>query len=124
MTDTLYVPVSSKMLSRILEQADEHGTTPEEEVVTILRDRFYDDDQDSLGFGSKVIALFSGSGVGFETPIEEIRGGTPTDHLNQVRGSETIEAEKGLGTQIAELFGNHGLREDEFPNRSNAVNSI
>jgi len=24
-----------------------------------------------------VIALFSGSGVGFETPIEEVRGGTP-----------------------------------------------
>jgi hypothetical protein len=117
MADTLYVPVSSKILSRILEQAGEHGTTPEEEVVTILRDRFYDDDEGSLGFGSKVIALFSGSGVGFETPIEEIRGGTTDEQIYQAGAAEGMNEEKGLGTQIAELFGNHGLREDEFPNR-------
>jgi hypothetical protein len=105
------------ILSRILERAGEHGTTPEEEVVTILRDRFYDDDEGSLGFGSKVIALFSGSGVGFETPIEEIRGGAPATQIDQVCATVAMKEEKGLGTQIAELFAEHGLREDEFPSR-------
>ena len=71
MSDTLYVPIDPLLMNRLLEQAELHKTTPEEEVVTILRDAFYDSVADSLGFGSKVIALFSGSGVGFEKPIEE-----------------------------------------------------
>jgi len=52
MTDTLYVSIDEKILSRIREQAEKHQTTPEEEVVTNLKDRFFDDVQDSLGFGS------------------------------------------------------------------------
>ncbi len=114
MTGTLYVSVNEKILSRIREQAEKHQTTPEEEVVTIPRDRFFDDDQDSLGFGSKVIALFSGSGVGFETPIEEARGVTPLD-IERTPAVGSTKAEKGLGTQIAERFAECGLREDELP---------
>ena len=71
-----------------------------------------------------MIALFSGSGVGFERPIEEIRGGTLVEQIDQVGAAEAMNEENGLGTQIAELFGNHGLREDEIPNRCSAVNPI
>jgi len=41
MTDTLYVPVDEKIQSRIREEAEKHHTTPEEETITILRDRFF-----------------------------------------------------------------------------------
>ena len=77
MTDTLYVRVDPQLMDRLMEQAERHESSPEEEVVTILRDAFYNEIEGELGFGSKVIALFSGSGIGFEEPVEEIHGGEP-----------------------------------------------
>ena len=72
MTDTLYVRVDPRLMNLLKEQAERHELSPEEEVVTILRDAFYNEIEGELGFGSKVIALFSGSGIGLEEPVEEI----------------------------------------------------
>ena len=46
----------------------------EEEAREILRNALREEETPTLGLGSEIVALFSGSGVYLDEPIQEIRG--------------------------------------------------
>jgi plasmid stability protein len=60
--------------SRLQRRAKRNGRSMEEEVREILRDALREEKAQTGGFGTASVALFSGSGVYLDEPIQEIRG--------------------------------------------------
>lgn len=59
---------------RLQRRAKLHGQSMEAEVRDILRDALRAEEAPAGGLGSEIVAMFSGSGVYLDEPIQEIRG--------------------------------------------------
>jgi antitoxin FitA len=67
--------VDERVKARIQRRARRHGRSMEAEVREILSDALKQDDKaPTVGFGTASVALFSGSGVYLDEPIQEWRG--------------------------------------------------
>jgi len=67
--------VDERVKARIQRRARRHGRSMEAEVREILSDALKQDDKaPTVGFGTVSVALFSGSGVYLDEPIQEWRG--------------------------------------------------
>ena len=61
--------------ARLQRRAKRHGRSTEEEVREILRNAVKAEDCRTMGLGSRIVARFSGSGIGFkEGEIQELKG--------------------------------------------------
>jgi len=75
MAQILVRNVEEPLKARLKRRAQRHGRSMEAEVREILRDAVKKEEQASAtGFGTASAALFSGSGVTLDEPIQEIRG--------------------------------------------------
>jgi plasmid stability protein len=67
--------VEEQLKSRLQRRAKRHGRSMEAEVREILRDALKKEEEaPARRLGSEIVALFSGSGLGLEEPIPELRG--------------------------------------------------
>lgn len=66
--------IETKLKTRLQRRAKRNGRSMEAEVREILRDTLKEEDAQKVGFGTASVALFSGSGVTLDEPIQEIRG--------------------------------------------------
>jgi plasmid stability protein len=60
--------------TRLQRRAKRHGHSMEAEAREILCNALREKQAPSGGLGSEIVAMFSGSGVYLDEPIEEIRG--------------------------------------------------
>ena len=75
MAQILIRNVDERVKARIQRRARRHGRSMEAEVREILSDALKQDDKaPTVGFGTASVALFSGSGVYLDEPIQEWRG--------------------------------------------------
>ncbi|HTW62752.1 MAG TPA: Arc family DNA-binding protein [Terracidiphilus sp.] len=75
MAQILIRNVDERVKARIQRRARRHGRSMEAEVREILSDALKQDDKaPTVGFGTVSVALFSGSGVYLDEPIQEWRG--------------------------------------------------
>jgi antitoxin FitA len=73
MAQILVRNVEEPLKARLKRRAKRHGRSMEAEVREILRDALKKEEP-AVGFGTASVALFSGSGVFIDQPIQEIRG--------------------------------------------------
>ena len=66
--------VEMQLKTRLQRRAKRNGRSMEAEVREILRDTLKEEEAHKVGFGTATVALFSGSGVTLDEPIQEIRG--------------------------------------------------
>jgi plasmid stability protein len=74
MAQILVRNIEDRIKGRLQRRAKRHGRSMEEEVREILRDALKAEETQTVGFGTASVALFSGSGVYLDEPIQEIRG--------------------------------------------------
>jgi plasmid stability protein len=74
MAQILVRNVEDRLKARLQKRAKRNGHSMEAEVREILRDALKAEEARKVGFGTASVALFSGSGVYLDKPIEEIRG--------------------------------------------------
>jgi plasmid stability protein len=74
MAQILVRNLEDRLKTRLQRRAKRNGHSMEAEVREILRNALKADDAKPFGFGTASVALFSGSGVYLDEPIEEIRG--------------------------------------------------
>jgi antitoxin FitA len=63
-----------RVKSRLRRRAKRNGRSMEAEVREIINDETLAEETPAIGFGSATVALFSGSGIYLDEPIQEIRG--------------------------------------------------
>ncbi len=66
--------VDERVKARIQRRAKRNGRSMEAEAREILKIGSLEDDAPEGGLGSEMVALFSGSGIYLDEPIQEIRG--------------------------------------------------
>ena len=74
MAQILIRNVEDRLKASLQKRAKRNGNSMEAEVREILRDALKAENAPMRGLGSEMVALFSGSGVYLDEPIEEIRG--------------------------------------------------
>jgi len=75
MAQILVRNVEDRLKSRLQRRARSNGRSMEAEVREILRDTLTrEESAPTVGFGTASVALFSGSGVYLDEPIQEWRG--------------------------------------------------
>jgi antitoxin FitA len=74
MAQILVRDLDDRTKARLQRRAKRNGRSMEAEVREILRDTLRDEKKSSVGFGTASVALFSGSSVFLDEPIQEIRG--------------------------------------------------
>jgi plasmid stability protein len=60
--------LEDEVKAQLRERAARHGRSMEEEVREILRDAVKAGDANSGGLGTRIVARFSGQGLGFDLP--------------------------------------------------------
>ena len=75
MAQILVRNLDDRLKTRLQRRAKRNGHSMEAEVREILRDALKAEDAQKVGFGTASVALFSGSGVYLDGPIEEIHPG-------------------------------------------------
>jgi len=66
--------VDERVKSRLQRRAKRNGRSMEAEVREIITNATLREETPAIGFGSATVALFSGSGIYLDEPIQEIRG--------------------------------------------------
>ena len=66
--------VDERVKSRLQRRAKRNGRSMEAEVREIITNASLGEEVPALRFGSATVALFSGSGIYLDEPIQEIRG--------------------------------------------------
>jgi antitoxin FitA len=66
--------VDERVKARLQRRAKRNGRSMEAEVREIINNASLVEEAPEVGFGSATVALFSGSGVYLDKPIQEIRG--------------------------------------------------
>jgi plasmid stability protein len=74
MAQILVRNLDDRLKTRLQRRAKRHGRSMEEEVREILRDALHKEKGLAVGFGTATAALFGGSGVFLDEPIQELRG--------------------------------------------------
>jgi len=74
MAQILVRNIDDQLKSRLQRRAKRSRRSMEAEVREILRDALKKEETQQGGLGSDIVALFSGSGIYLEEPIQEIRG--------------------------------------------------
>ncbi len=74
MAQILVRKLEDRIRTRLEQRAKRNGRSMEAEVREILREALKDEEPQKTGFGSATVALFSGSGVFLDEPIQEWRG--------------------------------------------------
>jgi len=74
MAQILVRNLEDQVKGRLQHRAKRHGRSMEEEAREILRNALREEETPTRGLGSEIVALFSGSGVYLDEPIQEIRG--------------------------------------------------
>jgi plasmid stability protein len=74
MAQILVRNLEEQVKGRLQHRAKRHGRSMEEEAREILRNALREEETPTRGLGSEIVALFSGSGVYLDEPIQEIRG--------------------------------------------------
>ena len=74
MAQILIRKVDERVKSRLQRRAKRNGRSMEAEVREIINDATLREVTPAIGFGSATVALFSGSGIYLDEPIQEIRG--------------------------------------------------
>ncbi len=74
MAQILVRNVDERVKTRLRHRAKRNGRSMEAEVREILTDASLAEEKPTVGFGTASVALFSGSGVFIDEPIQEIRG--------------------------------------------------
>ena len=74
MAQILVRNVDERVKSRLQRRAKRNGRSMEAEVREILTNASLREEAPAAGFGSATVALFSGSGIYLDEPIQEIRG--------------------------------------------------
>ena len=74
MAQILVRNLEEQVKGRLQHRAKRHGRSMEEEAREILRNALREEETPTRGLGSEMVALFSGSGVYLDEPIQEIRG--------------------------------------------------
>lgn len=73
----LFIPhLDDQTQARLQRRAFQHGHNLEEEVSNILRAAVAMDEVPPKKLGTWIVEHFSGQGIGFDEPIEELRGYT------------------------------------------------
>jgi antitoxin FitA len=73
MAQLLVRNIETQLKTRLQRRAKRNGRSMEAEVREILRDAVKEEEIQKVGFGTATVALFSGSGVTLDEPIQEIR---------------------------------------------------
>jgi antitoxin FitA len=73
MAQLLVRNIETQLKARLQRRAKRNGRSMEAEVREILRDAVKEEEMQRVGFGTATVALFSGSGVTLDEPIQEIR---------------------------------------------------
>jgi len=74
MAQILVRNIDDQLTSRLQRRAKRNRRSMEAEVREILRDALKKEETQQGGLGPDIVALFSGSGIYLEEPIQEIRG--------------------------------------------------
>jgi plasmid stability protein len=74
MAQILIRKVDERVKSRLQRRAKQNGRSMEAEVRENLNDATLREETPAVGFGTATVALFSGSGIYLDEPIQEIRG--------------------------------------------------
>ena len=75
MAQILVRNLDDQLKTRLQRRAKRHGRSMEAEMREILRDALKKEEEaPARKLGSEIVALFSGSGLGLEEPIPELRG--------------------------------------------------
>jgi plasmid stability protein len=74
MAQILVRNLDDRLKARLQRRAKRHGRSMEEEAREILRDVLREEKAPAAGFGTATVAIFSGSGVFLDEPIQELRG--------------------------------------------------
>ncbi len=76
MAQILVRKIDERAKARLQRLAKRNGRSMEAEVREMIHNATRLEEKPAMGFGSATVALFSGSGVFLDGPIEEIRGMT------------------------------------------------
>jgi len=74
MAQILIRKVDERVKSRLQRRAKRNGRSMEAEVREIINNATLREEAPTVGFGSATVALFSGSDIYLDEPIQEIRG--------------------------------------------------
>jgi len=74
MAQLLIRNLDDSLKTRLQRRAKRHGHSMEAEAREIFRNALREKPAPAGGLGSEIVAMFSGSGVYLDEPIEEIRG--------------------------------------------------
>ncbi len=74
MAQILVRKLEDRIRTRLEQRARRNGRSMEAEVREILREALKEEEPQKAGFGTATVALFSGSGVFLDEPIQEWRG--------------------------------------------------
>lgn len=74
MAQILVRNLDERVKARIQRRARRHGRSMEAEAREILNNSTLGEEAPAGGLGSEIVALFSGSGIYLDEPIQEIRG--------------------------------------------------
>jgi plasmid stability protein len=74
MAQLLVRNLEDNLKTRLQRRAKRHGQSMEGEARDILRNALHEEEAPKRKLGSEIVALFSGSGIGLEEPIPELRG--------------------------------------------------
>lgn len=74
MAQILIRKVDERVKARIQRRAKRNGRSMEAEAREMLTNATLAEEKPAVGLGSEMVALFSGSGIYLDEPIEEIRG--------------------------------------------------
>ncbi len=66
--------VDERVKARVQRRAKRNGRSVEAELREIINNATLREEAPAIGFGSATVALFSGSGIYLDEPIQEIRG--------------------------------------------------
>jgi plasmid stability protein len=74
MAQILVRNLDDRLKVRLQRRAKRHGQSMEAVVRDILRDALREEEAPAGGLGTEMVAMFSGSGIYLDKPIQEIRG--------------------------------------------------
>jgi antitoxin FitA len=76
MAQILVRNLEDRLKGRLQRRAKQHGRSMEAEAREILRNALKEERAPARKFGSEIVALFSGQGIGLDEEIPELRGYT------------------------------------------------